>query len=108
MDLKKPLEIRAEIRETESKLRELKCQADGVVLADFPIQPGDVITRKRKRGEKRPSPKFCSKHLRRGNSSLEDSDANYIVRQGQGPDGSSNTEESHVVLEGILEMWQIK
>jgi hypothetical protein len=38
--------------------------------------------------------KFCRVHLRRGDCSREDSDANYEVIDGPGPDGSTNVQES--------------
>ncbi len=38
--------------------------------------------------------KFCRKHLKRGNCGREDSDKNYEVLEGPGPDGSTNTKTS--------------
>jgi hypothetical protein len=37
---------------------------------------------------------FCRTHLRRGDCGREDSDENYEVLSGPGPDGSSNTKTS--------------
>ena len=37
---------------------------------------------------------FCRKHVCRGNAGREDSDSNYEVLEGPGPDGSTNTKTS--------------
>lgn len=47
---------------------------------------------------------FCRRHLRRGDCGLEDSDRNYEILSGPGPNDSSNVIESPSVLAGVIEL----
>jgi hypothetical protein len=48
--------------------------------------------------------KFCANHIRRGDCSREDADANYTPLDGKTADASTNVEESPSVLGGVIDL----
>ncbi len=64
---------------------------------------GERLDQGEARGDRDSYAQFCAGHLRRGDCGREDSDRNYEVLSGPGPEGSRNVIESPSVFGGVIE-----